>query len=171
MLNEKLLQAFVGVVDTKLLERVLLKALKAEDVEQPDCISQSRIALSFLLPVFATWNGRVDFVNDPREESTVNAWKFKVKIEVKIVWENTYQRWCSLSNSCGQRYQETDGDKSKLGPLRYTLKYHSSTKILGEFWLTILVVKWPQKTCWRLTIKASLKMWFHKLIDFRYSAK
>ena len=73
MLDEKLLQALVGVVDAKLLEGVLLKALEAKDVKQPDCIPQSWIALALLLTVFTTRNSRVDFVNDPREESAVDA--------------------------------------------------------------------------------------------------
>jgi len=64
MLNEELLEIFVGIIDAKLLETVVIKILKTEDVQHAYCT-----AGIVLRPVY----GLVNFLYNMYEQSTIYA--------------------------------------------------------------------------------------------------
>ena len=80
MLDKELLQRFISVINAQLLEGVRLETLKPKDIQQANCITQTWIAFSFLLAILAPWYCRIDLVNNPRKQSTIDAWMLKLHV-------------------------------------------------------------------------------------------
>ena len=53
MLDKELLQGFISVINAQLLKGVCLETLKPKDIQQANCITQTGVAFSFLLAIFA----------------------------------------------------------------------------------------------------------------------
>lgn len=63
MTNKELLKIFVSIVDTELLERIIVKVFETENVQDSD----GRVRTSFRVE-----NGRVYFAHNPDKHSTVD---------------------------------------------------------------------------------------------------
>lgn len=122
MLDKELLQRFISVINAQLLEGVRLETLKPKDIQQANCITQTWIAFSFLLAILAPWYCRIDLVNNPRKQSTIDAWMLKLHVyEFSVSRENTYQRY-ELSNLCGGLYCESWRDSRMMKQVSHTHK-------------------------------------------------
>ena len=90
MLDKELLQRFISVINAQLLEGVRLETLKPKDIQQANCITQTWIAFSFLLAILAPWYCRIDLVNNPRKQSTIDAWNVKIACLwiFSLAWEH-----------------------------------------------------------------------------------